>query len=139
MSPIFLATDAGIAIVVFLSLLGVCFLVVLAFGILGRFINIDKTPVLRCSTSEVCGRITRLAFVKDAGFGDSPVEIDYEFPDSTGRVIKGNYVGTESSFHAVKVGDEILVRYDQHDPKLNAPRDAIGIITPVWKKESREV
>lgn len=77
------------------------------------------------------GRITAKFFVKDAGFGDCPMQIIYEFSDASGQMVTGKHVGTESSFHGIKTGDQILVRYLISDPKTNAPRDALGIIGPL--------
>jgi len=98
-------------------------------SILDRFT--DHSASLRCSKAEVVGRVARKTFLKDAGFGDCPMQIDYEFTDSSGQVVVGRHVGTESSFYGIKVGDRILLRYLQSDAKKNAPKDALGIITPV--------
>ena len=92
---------------------------------------IDHSPALRCSKAEVVGRITAKAFVKDAGFGDCPMHITYEFQDASGQVITGRHVGTESSFHDVQIGDQIRIRYLESDSRKNAPTDALGIIRPV--------
>jgi hypothetical protein len=98
-------------------------------SILGRFT--DYSASLRCSKAEAVGSVTRKEFLKDAGFGDCPMQIDYEFADSSGQVVVGKHVGTESSFYGIKVGDRILIRYLQSDVKKNAPKDALGIITSV--------
>jgi hypothetical protein len=102
-------------------------------SLLDRFI--DHSPALRCSRAEVVGRITAKAFVKDAGFGDCPMQITYEFSDASGRLVPGKHIGTESSYHDVQIGDRILVRYLESDPKTNAPKDALGIIRPVSDNE----
>ncbi|MBI5387998.1 MAG: hypothetical protein HZA90_25320 [Verrucomicrobia bacterium] len=91
---------------------------------------IDHSAALRCSKADAVGHITAKAFVKDAGFGDCPMQIDFEFLDSGGRVVTGRHVGTESSYRGIKVGDQILIRFLESDPKTNAPKDSLGIITP---------
>jgi hypothetical protein len=98
-------------------------------SLLDRFI--DNSPALRCSRAEAVGSITAKAFVKDAGFGDCPMQITYEFPDSSGQLVGGRHVGTESSFYRVKIGDRIRIRYIESDSKKNAPTDALGIIRSV--------
>ena len=92
---------------------------------------IDHSPALRCSKAEAIGRVTAKAFVKDSGFGDCPMQISYEFPDSSGRTVVGKHVGTESSFFGLKSGDRVLIRFLESNSKINAPRDALGIIKPV--------
>jgi hypothetical protein len=91
---------------------------------------IDYSSALRCSGAEAVGRVTAKAFVKDAGFGDCPMQITYEFTDARGQIVTGKHVGTESSYHTVKAGDQILIRYLKSDSRTNAPRDALGIIRP---------
>jgi hypothetical protein len=94
---------------------------------LDRFI--DHSPALRLSRAESIGRIIAKRFIKDAGFGDCPQVIDFEFPDPTGVMVKGSYTGTESSFHGVAAGDPIVIRYLESEPSTCAPRDSLGIIT----------
>jgi hypothetical protein len=96
---------------------------------LHRFI--DYSPGLRCSRAEAVGRITAKSFVTDAGFGDCPMQIIYEFTDASGRSVTGKHVGTESSYYRVQSGDQILIRYLESKPEINAPRDALGIIGPI--------
>lgn len=97
-------------------------------SIFDRFI--DYSAGLRCSRSETHGRITTKSFVKDAGFGDCPMKIEYEFIDARGQLVRGGYVGTESSFYTVKIGDQIRIRYLESDSEKNAPTESLGIITP---------
>jgi hypothetical protein len=85
----------------------------------------------------VIGRITAKAFVKNAGPGDCPMQITYEFSDASGKTITGRHVGTESSFYDVKAGDRIRIRYLEWDTKQNAPTDALGIIRPVSDDSAR--
>jgi hypothetical protein len=101
-------------------------------SILDRFI--DYAPGLRCSRAETLGRITRKSFVKDSGFGDCPMKIEYDFIDASGQHVSGGHVGTESSFGSVEVGDQIRIRYLESDSTRNAPTDALGIITQTSDK-----
>ncbi len=98
-------------------------------SLLDRFV--DNSPALRCSKAEAVGRITAKAFVKDAGFGDCPMHITYEFQDASGQAVTGRHVGTESSFYDVQIGDRIRIRYLETDSEKNAPTDALGIIKPI--------
>ena len=75
-----------------------------------------------------CRSYHQKAFIKDAGFGDCPMEILYEFQDDSGEILSGKYTATESSFYNVEVGSRILIRYLKSDPKKNAPRDSLSII-----------
>lgn len=100
-----------------------------AMSVLDRFI--DHSPALRCSRAEAIGRITAKSLVKDAGFGDCPMQIAYEFSDASGQLIAGKHVGTESSYYGLKTGDQISIRYLESDSKTNSPKDALGIIRPV--------
>ena len=97
-------------------------------SILDRFI--DYAPGLRCSRAETLGLITAKSFVKDKGFGDCPMKIEYEFTDTRSKLVCGSYIGTESSFWAVEIGDQIRIRYLESDSKKNAPTDSLGIIAP---------
>lgn len=97
--------------------------------LLSRFT--DHSPSLRCSNHEAVGQIVAKGFVKDVGFGDCPQYIEYEFTDATGSVITGKHVGTESSYFSVNVGDRIWIRYLKLDSSVNAPKDALAIITPI--------
>lgn len=96
---------------------------------LRRFV--DHSSSLRCSKSESTGVIIGKKFVKDAGFGDCPMQITFEFLDSTGKSRIGKHIGTESSYFGVKVGDQILVRYIEKDPEICAPADSLGMIMPI--------
>ncbi|MES2309117.1 MAG: hypothetical protein V4507_09685 [Verrucomicrobiota bacterium] len=95
---------------------------------------IDNSPALRCSKSEAIGNITQKSFLGDVGFGDCAMKIEYEFDDKKGSKIKGNFKGTESSFFSLKQGDQILIRYLDHDSKINAPKDSLSIVCPINKK-----
>jgi len=95
----------------------------------------DNKPALRCSKAEIAGSITSKAFAKDAGFGDCPMQITYEFRDAAGRTVTGKHVGTESNYYSVKIGDRILIRYLESEPRKNAPKDSLGIIRPVSSHE----
>lgn len=70
-------------------------------------------------------------FVKDAGFGDCPMFIAFEFEDVTRRPFVGKHVGTESSYGNIEIGDRIQIRYLPQDPEICAPRDSLGIIMPM--------
>jgi len=98
-------------------------------NILRRFV--DHSSLLRCSKSESIGAIIEKKFVKDAGFGDCPMLIVFEFLDSTGKSCVGKHAGTESSYFGVKVGDRILVRYVEGEPEICAPADSLGMIMPI--------
>jgi hypothetical protein len=104
-------------------------------GFLDRFT--DYTPTLRCAAEEAVGVVTRKAFVKDAGFGDCPMEIDYEFTTSMGDLVTGRFEGTESCFYGLKVGDRISVRYLKEKPRISAPLDSIAIILPIREGAER--
>lgn len=97
-------------------------------GILDKFT--DFTPALRCSAEEVIGVVTGKAFVKDTGFGDCPMGIDYEFTDLHDHLVGGRFEATESSFYQLKIGDKITIRYLKDKSHINAPRDSIAIIRP---------
>ena len=92
---------------------------------------IDEESDLRCSQAEALGRITAKGVVKTWGFGEYPlpVQIDYGFTGPGGETVVGSHVGPEISFHSVEVGDRILIRYLASRPIVNAPRDALGLIT----------
>jgi hypothetical protein len=92
---------------------------------------IDYMPALRCSSVEATGRIITKQFVKDASFGDCEMFIEYEFTDARGILVVGRFVGTESSFHSVGVGQRIKIRYLESNSNRNAPTDSLGIITPI--------
>jgi hypothetical protein len=92
---------------------------------------IDHLPALRCSRAEAIGRITGKTFIKDSGFGDCPMQITYEFCDASGKIIAGKHAGTESSYFGVQIGDQILIRYLESASKTSAPKDALGIISPI--------
>ena len=94
---------------------------------------VDHSPELRCSGIEALARVTTKGYVGDAGFGDCRMQIEYEFHDASGQPVRGKYLGTESNFFGINVGDEILVRYIESNTKKNVPRDALAIITPVTK------
>jgi hypothetical protein len=99
-----------------------------AMGILDKLT--DFTPALRCSAEEVIGVVTGKAFVKDTGFGDCPMGIDYEFADLHDHLVCGRFEATESSFYQLKIGDKIIIRYLKDKSHINAPRDSIAIIRP---------
>jgi len=92
---------------------------------------VDYSPSLRSSKAEAVARITAKSFVKNAGFGDCPMEITYEFSDSNGQTIIGKHIGTESNYFGVNVGDEILIRYLESNSVTNAPKDTLGIISRI--------
>jgi len=91
---------------------------------------VDWTSALRCAKHEAEGVILKKQFVKDAGFGDCPMKIEYEFETANGRQ-SGSHRGTESSYFGLQIGDSILVRYLANKPHINAPRDSLGIISQV--------
>lgn len=120
-----------VALVSFLALMGMFSLLIITTNTLNRFIKLDDSPVLRASCCESHGHVTGLSYAKDARQSDSPVVMEYQFKDCNGHIVNGRYVGTESSFTLIKVGDQVLIRYVKDDPALNMPKDAIGKITPL--------
>jgi len=91
---------------------------------------VDHTAMLRCSKHEAAAVILTKQFVKDAGFGDCPMKIEYEFETASGKQ-SGSHRGTESNYFSLQVGDSILVKYLSNKPHINAPRDSLGIISPL--------
>ena len=102
--------------------------IIRTMSFLDRFL--DHSPALRCSRSESVGTVVAKRFTGDAGFGDCQQEIAFEFVDANDLVVAGRFIGTESSFHRIQVGDEIAVRYLAENSSVCAPTDSLGIICP---------
>ena len=101
-------------------------------GIVSRFyglVIIDYRSALRCGERAIAS-VTLIQFHGDRGFGDCPMFIRYDFQTKSGQKISGEFLATESSFHAIDTGDQIVVRYVAKNPLINAPEDALCIIGP---------
>ncbi len=90
----------------------------------------DYSAALRCSPCKALGTVVGKRFTGDSGFGDCEMEITFEFQDESGGIVAGRYVGTESSFCRIQVGDSLAIRYLAKKSSICAPTDSLGIICP---------